>query len=210
MYQRVNEGRGQPVVDDTDGDQRPERHCRCVELDLRHGSHTWGSGRPAEDRERARDRLCLARKGADPEQQRAGDRHRPQVPDGLRVRRSIAGKPSEVVNKCAEQERVPTGGLVTRRGERSRLAELQPFLQEALGGQGGERRRTDEAPARRRGELDERLPVRAGVRPADADDQRHGHVVEPGAEVGQPAQRRLVTPVRVVDHQGEWAPLGGV
>jgi len=116
----------------------------------------------------------------------------------------------EGVEQLSKQEGIAAGGLVARGAERT--GGVRPErVPDQLGDAGrAQRRRTQDDPGRvgehvgEEGDLDARLvwPHR--------DDHQDGQAVDTTHEVGEPAQRRAIAPVQVVDGQRQRLPLGEI
>ena len=164
--------------------------------------HERQRGVVAEHGGRARDRRRVAAQAADPHEHGARRRARRDRVDGRdvgRVRRDALG--AQRLGQLDQQQRVPAGRVVA--GARERLVAADQL--------GARRARSAAAGAaltveRIARDLADQVRVGVALERADAADHGHAQPVEPAHEVTQPAQRRLVAPLQVVDHAAAAAP----
>jgi hypothetical protein len=109
----------------------------------------------------------------------------------------------------AEQERVASGDGVAGACERS-VGVRQPLPHQRLGGCRAKRVRAHRRLGSRGQQLGEQLGLTRELAAPYRTQHSDGELVDPARELGQPAQRRRVGPVDVVDHQQRRPALGQI
>ena len=118
------------------------------------------------------------------------------------VRRDALG--TQRLGQLDQQQRVAAGGVAARTSER-----LVPADQ--LGpGSLAQRLRVQADGERIAHDLADQMRVGVPLERAHATDERHAQPIQPAHEVAQPAQRRLVAPLQIVDQQQQRRLLGEV
>ncbi len=207
--------RGHVLVDGRADQRVHERHRRVIGEhlgadELRGGRHRGGvveagelgdqrqRGRAAEHGGRARHRGGVGAEPADPDEHgaRGGTRRdRVQLRHVRRVGRDALG--AQRLGQLDQQQRVPARRVVTRAREHG----VGAVREQRGAGARAQRLRLQGDGDRVAGDLADQVRVRVALVRPDAAEHGHAQVVEPAGQVAQPAQRRLVAPLQIVDHQ---------
>lgn len=179
-----------------------------VRLHSRHGGSHAQRPAVAQDRHRRGKRPGLRRHPLDTSRHAVPECGYGRLPHRLRCDRGLAIA-RDGAQKLAQVERVAGARLAEGAAHLAvRVGDLRAHdlrHRRRAQGAGGERERL-----RVGTQIVEQLSGRARLGRAQGQEQRDGQVPDPAGQVAQRAQRRLVSPVQVVDHDEQGLPCGEV
>ncbi len=208
---RMDEARRPVPTEDFEPYQFRRQVCGLIHRDVRDRGRVAKVAAVAQDRERLRQ----AQRGRVEALQTCAHLQRHTVDaaktdDVLeRARPARISGSFQGAQEFPQVKRIPAGGAMGQRADVVGRAASERVANDGRDRLPAQQRRANRR-RRRRAHGDQRLRSGRGLVRTQCHDERNGRPVEARRQVGEPAQRRLVGPVRVVDGQQQGSLVGEV